>query len=376
MRVALLNYAYEVGFASPDALLARYGTLTGWAGALRLAGAEVTVWQRFHHDARVVRDGIPYHFVADTFAPMPRLWQVPWRLHRQALAQKPDILHINGLLFPLQIRIATLLSPPTSRTVVQHHAEKPFTGPRGLLQRWGLRQVDAFFFAARELATPWLKQGKITSAQPLLQIMEGSTWFQMQPREPARAHTGLQGTPLFLWVGRLDSNKDPLTVLAAFEQILPQLPDARLYMIYGTETLLPLIQERMRGSALLNNAVTLLGQIPHAEMEIYYNSADYFILGSHYEGSGYALAEALACGVVPIMTDIPSFRVMTDQGRLGALWPVSDSQALTRAIIELSAEPLAPRAAAARCFFEERLSFPAIGRQAVQFYATQFSSKV
>jgi len=44
----------------------------------------------------------------------------------------------------------------------------------------------------------------------------------------------------------------------------------------------------MEGSAILNNKVHLLGKIAHSEIEQYYNSADYFVLGSHYEGSGYA----------------------------------------------------------------------------------------
>ncbi|MBA3533526.1 MAG: glycosyltransferase, partial [Ardenticatenales bacterium] len=256
------------------------------------------------------------------------------------------------------------------------HAERPYAGWRGALQRWGLRSTDAFLFAAHALADPWIEEGYISSKERVFQIMEGSTGFQWQPRASARAATGLYGEPVFLWVGHLIPRKDPLTVLAAFEQLLLQVPRARLYIIYGTDDLLPQVQARLTQSTVLREAVTLLGQLPHAALESYYNSADYFVLGSHYEGSGYALVEALACGVVPIVTDIPSFRMMTDEGRLGALWTVGDSNSLLHTAVETLKEALAPKSAAARHFFEERLSFPALGRQAMEIYrATQQKQK-
>ena len=42
-----------------------------------------------------------------------------------------------------------------------------------------------------------------------------------------------------------------------------------------------------------------------ARVEELMRAADIFTLGSHREGSGYALTEALACGLPPVVTDIP-----------------------------------------------------------------------
>ena len=44
-------------------------------------------------------------------------------------------------------------------------------------------------------------------------------------------------------------------------------------------------------------------------------AADLFVLGSHREGSGYSLIEALACGLPPVVTDIHAFRTLTGCGR-------------------------------------------------------------
>jgi hypothetical protein len=59
-----------------------------------------------------------------------------------------------------------------------------------------------------------------------------STSFKQEEKMQARLKTGMVGDPCFLWVGRLNSNKDPLTVLAAFEKYLQVNNHARLYMIY------------------------------------------------------------------------------------------------------------------------------------------------
>lgn len=56
------------------------------------------------------------------------------------------------------------------------------------------------------------------------------------------------------------------------------------------------------------------------------------VAGSRHEGSGYAVIEALACGVVPVVTDIAPFRALTDRGRVGALWPVGNAERLARAL--------------------------------------------
>ena len=68
--------------------------------------------------------------------------------------------------------------------------------------------------------------------------MQASSVFQPANKTDARKQTGIDGHPVFLWVGRLDANKDPLTVIRAFLQFLNNQPAARLYMIYQEEKLL------------------------------------------------------------------------------------------------------------------------------------------
>ena len=115
----------------------------------------------------------------------------------------------------------------------------------------------------------------------------------------------------------------------------------------------------------------LLGRVPHDRIETLMRAADLFVLGSHREGSSFALIEALATGLTPVMTDIPSLRALTNNGAVGRLWRPGDSQALARALRAAAAAALGPGArSVVRAHFDERLSSRAIGREFVAAYAS------
>lgn len=376
MHIALLNYAYDPGCASFEALLERYTTLTDWAESLLVAGAtRVTVVQRYRRDAELVRNGVRYLACADGRRPLPRLWSVPWRMHRLVVAEGADAVHVNGLLFPLQVRALRRGLPRTTALLVQDHAGVVVAGPatlkaraRRLIDRYGLRAADALLFTTAEQARPWRAAGIIGPSQPVYDLLESSRRLAPLPRAAARARLGLHGDPLIVWVGRLNANKDPLTVLAGFAQALPQLPGARLAMSYQAADLLPEVQARLAQQPQLAARVDLLGELPFAQVVELLSAADLFVLGSHREGSGYALLEAIACGAVPVVTDIPSFRAITGGGRLGRLWPIGDAAGLARALRELGSQDRAPLQAALARHFAQELSWDAVGRRALAIY--------
>ena len=134
------------------------------------------------------------------------------------------------------------------------------------------------------------------------------------------------------------------------------------------EELLPAVRERLHASSALQTRVRLVGRVPHHAMAAFDSAADVFVLGSHHEGSGYALLEACACGVTPVVTDIPAFRVMTAGGTLGALWAPGDAHAFARALVETWESDLRATRARMAEHFDRELSWPAIGRQAMAIY--------
>src|SRR5262249_4589937 len=160
---------------------------------------------------------------------------------------------------------------------------------------------DAFLFAANEHAGRWRDAGFIAQGQRTYQVMESSTHMEPIARAEARARSGLSGSPALLWVGRLNPNKDPLTVVDAFESALASVPGATLTMVFGTSELIGEVRARIDRSALLRERVHLAGTVARDRLPAFFSAADLFIVGSHHEGSGYALIEALACGATPVV---------------------------------------------------------------------------
>jgi glycosyltransferase involved in cell wall biosynthesis len=372
LKIVQANAVYDPQTRDANALLDKYHTLTEWSSAMSAAGARVSVVQRFHTASRLERDGVTYEFVKDS--------QVPWLSTTAAPAEfvdainrhAADVIHVNGLIFPqLVARIRTAVGP-RAVIVVQHHGgEFPIRGD-GLVgwwrrRRWrdGLSGADGASFTAREQAEPWRAAGVLTN-QRIVELVESGTTLRRVERSRARTAIGISGDPLVLWVGRLTTNKDPLTVLDGLEQALPELPNARVAMLFGDDTLIEVVDDRVRSSPALREQVTLAGRISRDEIPNYYGAADIFISGSHAEGSGYALVESMAAGVVPVVTDIPSHRAIA--GDAGARWPAGDAEACARALLQVSGATLAEQKSRVLERYHAVLRWEAIASQTIREY--------
>jgi glycosyltransferase involved in cell wall biosynthesis len=105
-------------------------------------------------------------------------------------------------------------------------------------------------------------------------------------------------------------------------------------------------------------------------------AADIFVSGSHREGSGYSLIEALACGLPPVVTDIPSFRSLTGAGAVGMLWPPGDSRVLAEALQHVASRAGRAMRAAVRKHFQSELSFDSVGSKLAAMYRDVLACKL
>ncbi len=377
MRIVHINYVYDDDLADPDALLDRYHTLTEWSTALAASdSARVTVVQRFRRDASIARNGVDYLFRGDGAAGGPSHWNWPRRVHRAVVDAGPDVVHVNSLDFPIQAWLLRRRLPRSTAVIVQDHASgapaEAVTGAQSLrrfIRRHAMRAPDAFLFTAAAQSDAWRLAGLIAPDQRVFQIPESSTRFRAIDRTAARRETGMEGIPAVLWVGRLNANKDPLTILEGFAQTLVRLPDAVLTMIYGENDLLGAVESRLRASPALASRVRLVGKVAHDLMPAFYSAADIFVLGSHHEGSGYALIEACACGLPPVVTDIPTFRMITDDGAIGALWEPGNASDFAAALVKVSRRDQEAARERGLLQFDRALSWDALARQTTAAYS-------
>lgn len=367
VHLCFVVYEYLPHFSSAEEMLDDLFTLTDTTEALQQLGFQVSVVMRFNENVTLQRHGVHYHGISDKFGPRLKFWQMPRLVHDKVLALRPNIVHTHNMNKVLQHNhLANRLSGSIP-LIVQNHAEWPAKRVRILLQRLVFRKVAAFLFCAKGQEEQWLAANTLRPSQVYF-VMEGTTHFKPQDRRRSQQQTGLTGAPVFLWVGNLDHNKDPLSMLRAFDEVLRDYPAARLYMVYRFAPLQAVVQEFIDASPRLRQSVSLLGPRPRAALEVIYNSAHYFVLGSHREGSGYSLMEAMACGCVPVVSSIPSFRMMTDDGQIGALFPVGDVEAIILALRKVLGEPWLEHSQSARQQFEQQLSQGAIADRLSAIY--------
>ena len=94
-----------------------------------------------------------------------------------------------------------------------------------------------------------------------------------------------------------------------------QLPGLQLWCCFAAAPLLADVQTRIDTEMPCCAAeCTCWDAFRTTRIEKLMRASDLFVLGSHREGSGYSLIEALACGLPPVVTDIPSFRIADRSG--------------------------------------------------------------
>jgi glycosyltransferase involved in cell wall biosynthesis len=144
-------------------------------------------------------------------------------------------------------------------------------------------------------------------------------------------------------VGRLDPEKDPLTLVRAVARV-PR-PDLHLVLV-GDGSLREAVEEE-GARAGLGGRLVVTGFRPRREIPSFLHLAHCFVMASRYEGFPFALAEALAAGVPVVASDARQIdELLTGTG--ASRFPAGDAEALAGRIAEVLADPARARAAAAR----------------------------
>ena len=123
----------------------------------------------------------------------------------------------------------------------------------------------------------------------LLNAVDPAMFFPME-RAKARERLGLaQEDTIAIFVGSFEERKGPERVLEAAKRI----PGLKLILLGAGK-------QRPQSDQLL-----FAGTVPHGELAVYLNAADFFVLPTLAEGCCNAIIEAMACGLPVISSDRP-----------------------------------------------------------------------
>jgi len=354
-----LSFFADARRRTGEQLLVDWQSLVDVAESAATAGVRINVIQASHEPGHIERNGVNYFFMAPPAT--GSLVGSPGFIARlNELA--PQVIHIHGLGFARDV-IALREVVPRTPLLLQDHADRPPHFWRRSYWRRGIAAATGVSFCAREQAREFSRRGLLPPHVEVFEIPESTSRFTPGDRAAARAATGIAGDPCVLWVGHLDRNKDPLAVLAGVAAALDELPQLQLWCCFGTAPLFEEVRARIDADARLRERVHLLGRVRHEQVEMLMRAADLFVLGSHREGSSFSLIEALATGLTPVVSDIPSLRTLTSNGAIGALWSPGNARALGTALVHVTRTLSPASRAQVRAHFDACLSQRAIGEQ-------------
>jgi len=144
-----------------------------------------------------------------------------------------------------------------------------------------------------------------------------------------------------VFIGRISKNKRVDRLLAMLARLREQRPGARLTVIGPDWEGLQVELERQAAGLGVSEAVTFTGVLPQAEMLEVLAGASAFVSASEYEAFGLSTVEAMATGTIPVVSGIPSFAGLIEDGVTGFLTDFSDPAAAGAAVagvLELPAE--------------------------------------
>jgi glycosyltransferase involved in cell wall biosynthesis len=327
MRIIHLSYSSpKPVYKDPEAWLKRINSSVGVMESMTKYGEIIGIYH-IQYKGIVEKNDVSYHFTGYN------RWQLlfPFLFNRYVKKMFPDVIIAHGLISPWQVIMLRIQIGKRIKIITQHHAERPLKDIRQYFQKWADRFIQAYLFSSVDQGKEWVNSQQIQSIKKIKVVMGTSSPFYPIDRNLAQSNTGVQGSAVYLWVGGLNENKDPLTVALAFAMFTELNPDAKLYMVYQSGELIEALKETVNKMDASRN-IFLVGRIDNPKLQDWYNSADFIISSSHYEGSGIAVCEALSCGCIPILTNIPSFRMMTAEGSIGLLFQAGQVESLLNAL--------------------------------------------
>src|SRR5476651_1103511 len=211
MVYVFVSYFYSPDVSTPEHWMQRIAASAGILEDLAIDNTVISIKQ-INYTGTYLHKGVQYHFIK---AKRKRT-KFPFKYNAYIKSLQPDIVVINGLHHPLEALQLRMLLGSKPLIFFHHHAELPFNRIGKYAQRLASRYVDAYLFASKSLGQRWVDRGNIASPGKIHEVMEVSSTFSPIDKNIARAKTGVQGEQIYLWVGRLNANKDPLLAVNSF----------------------------------------------------------------------------------------------------------------------------------------------------------------
>ncbi|MDI6807398.1 MAG: glycosyltransferase family 4 protein [Candidatus Eisenbacteria bacterium] len=114
------------------------------------------------------------------------------------------------------------------------------------------------------------------------------------------------------------------TILRAFPRVLKEFPSAKLVLkgprSQESKDSFCLEMERIAGELKIGGSIVFQEEVPYDKMPLYYSAADVVVSIPDSDSMPISVLEGIACGAVPVLSDLPSVREWFTPG-VNAIFP-------------------------------------------------------
>lgn len=253
-------------------------------------------------------------------------------LRRRVTAEAPDVVigFMHSMYIPLGFALLGIRIPlvASEHTVGAHYVSRPLQAVLLRLTPSLVSRVTCVSEAAKETFPRSVREKMVAIRNPISVDAVASVDVAVDGR----------GRKTLLAVGRLDPEKDPMTLVRAFALLADDFPDWDLRIV-GEGGMRPKLEGLIVASGM-EGRVSLPGITRNVAAE--YTAAQIFVTASRYESFGLTTAEALAHGLPAVgFADCPGTNDLIRPGENGALAEGEDDRpsALAAALRPLMLEP-------------------------------------
>lgn len=269
-----------------------------------------------------------------------------WTLYRLMRQYKPDVVHTHTAKAGFTGRVAAWLAGvPVIVHTFHGHVFRGYFSPRKTqmfltLERLTARMSDAVITLTEALKGEIADEFRVTSRAHVVVLPLGfdlSPFLNAQRRNGAfRRRWGVAEDALLIGiVGRMVPVKNHALFLEAAAKVRQARPDARFALV-GDGELRAEIEAQVDALGLRDAVIFTGWQRDLAEV---YADLDTLVISSVNEGTPVSVIEALATGCAVVTTAVGGLPDLLEGGKLGALVPSGEADALAAALLD----PNAPR---------------------------------
>ncbi len=261
----------------------------------------------------------------------PKIQRLPFSHHWAGIAQfqrlvrefDPDVVHGHYLSTAALFLAASWGRPTLASAIGSDILLDPDAAHARILVRSCPIWVERFTSAAPHITRRMVALG--IPAQRISTFPWGIDLLTFHPNPPETDFQRVISTR------SLEPLYDVETLIRAFPSVVSDLPNARL-TIYGDGTLRTGLQE-LASRAGIGGHTQFQGQGEPGEVAEALRRAGVYVSTSRSDGASTSLLEAMATGLVPVVTDIEANRGWIADGKNGLLFTPGDFLGLGRQIV-------------------------------------------